>query len=41
MGRGAMGIEGKEVGQAHGMPGWNEVTVLSDFAYPCNSGYPS
>ena len=33
-----MGREGKEVGQAHGMPGWNEVTVLSDFAYPCNAG---
>ena len=27
--------------QAHGMPGWNEVTVYSDFANPCNAGYPS
>ena len=23
------------------MPGWNEVTVLADFVYPCNAGYPS
>ena len=23
------------------MPGWNEVTVFSDFVYPCNAGYPS
>ena len=45
--KGEMGIqrgqwvrEGKEVGQAHGMPGWNEVTVFPDFAYPCNAGYP-
>ena len=51
MGRGAMGRgegegggireEGKEVRQAHGMPGWNKVTVCSDLAYPCNAGYPS
>ena len=29
--------------QAHGMPGWNEVTVFSNghFVYPCNAGYPS
>ena len=27
-------------GQAHTMPGWNEVTVFSDFVYPCNAGYP-
>ena len=41
MGSGAMGREGKEVSQADGMPGWNEVTVFSDFAYSCNAGYPS
>ena len=23
------------------MPGCNEVTVFSDFVYPCNAGYPS
>ena len=28
-------------GEAHRMPGWNEVAVLSDFVYPCNAGYPS
>ena len=30
--------------QAHGMPGWNEVTVFltnGHFVYPCNAGYPS
>ena len=37
----AMGREGKDGGQAHRMPGWNEVTVFSDFVYPCNAGYPS
>ena len=44
MGRGATGRdwrEGKEVVRAHGMPGWNEVTVFSDFACPCNTRYPS
>ena len=40
-GKAATGREGKEVLQAHGMPGWNEVTVFSAFAYPCNAGYPS
>ena len=38
MGRGTMGREGKQVEQAHGMPGWNEVTVFSGFAYLCNTG---
>ena len=28
-------------GWTYGMPGWNEVTELSDFVYPCNAGYPS
>ena len=28
-----MGREGNEVVKAHGMPGWNEVTVFSGFAY--------
>ena len=28
-------------GWTYGMPGWNEVTVFSDFVYPCNAGYPS
>ena len=41
MGRGAIRREGREVSQAHGIPGWNEVTVFSDFAYPRNAGYPS
>ena len=41
MGKGAMERGGKEVGKAHGMPGWNEVTFFSDFARPCNAGYPS
>ena len=27
-------------GWTYGMPGWNEVTELSDFVYPCNAGYP-
>ena len=25
----------------YGMPKWNEVTVFSDFVYPCNADYPS
>ena len=28
-------------GWTYGMPGWNEVTVFSDFVNPCNAGYPS
>ena len=35
-----MGGRGKR-GQAHRMPGRNEVTVFSDSVYPCNAGYPS
>ena len=31
MGRGAMGREGKEVVQAHGMHEWNEVTCIQVF----------
>ena len=38
---GETGREGKEVVQAHEMPGWNEVTIFSDFAYLCNGEYPS
>ena len=40
MGRGN-GEGGERERQAHRMPGWNEVTVFSDFVYPCNAGYPS
>ena len=32
---------GEREGQAHKMPGWNEVTFFSDFVHPCNAGYPS
>ena len=32
---------GERGGQAHRMPGWKEITVFSDFVYPCNAGYPS
>ena len=40
MGRLKWGGRGKR-GQAHRMPGWNEVTVFPDSVYPCNAGYPS
>ena len=40
-GWGRDGEGGERGGQAHRMPGWNEVTVFSDFVYPCNAGYPS
>ena len=38
------GILQMDMIQAHGMPGWNEVTVFltnGHFVYPCNAGYPS
>ena len=38
---GGDGEGGERGGQAHRMPGRNEVTVFSDFVYPCNAGYPS
>ena len=41
MGRGTTGREEKEAGQVHGMPGWNEVTVFSDFAYHATPGSPA
>ena len=40
-GAGGNGEEVKEMGLAHGMPGWNEITVFSELAYPCNASYPS
>ena len=47
-GKGAK-VRGRRRGKGRGdftnghdeMPGWNKVTEFSDFAYPCNAGYPS
>ena len=38
---GGDGEGGERRDQAHRMPGWNEVTVFSDFVNPCNAGYLS
>ena len=37
---GGDGEGGERRGQAHRMPGWNEVTVFSDFVNPCNARVP-